>query len=746
MMNRAKKHIGLLAFAFSLMNAASSIAQTPPTFTYVENLINTSINSNGSGGITGPILNNVLQNMLVFAQYPQYNLVRSGNTYVFATSAGTLVNGHCVAIDANGNLVDAGAACGSGGGGSGTVTNVGLALPSSVFTISGSPVTASGTLTGSFSSQTGNQVFAAPNGSFGVPAFRSLVGADIPAIALGSSGNGGVTGSLPNANLANSQLTIAGHSVSLGGSQALACADLSNAGLGCSTATGTSGATIPLLNGANTWSSAQTLSVAPIFTTLSGPLIGHGASALTAGSLSGNTTVFGTTSGTLTTGDCVSINAGNLVDAGGPCTTGGGGGTVNSGTVGQLAFYGSTGTAVSGNADATISVGALTLGIGGSAIGSISLANTTSGATKLNPSATASNTLTLPAATDTLAGIASTQTLTNKTISGSSNTLSNIANASLTNSATTVNGQTCTLGSTCTIATGSGLTVGTTTITGGTSGNIESNNAGVLGEIGTTGSGNVVRATSPTIAGPTVTGAFTATGLVTNADLANASITVSGTTCTLGSTCSPAGGTPTYYPPVETLVTSTGTYTTPTAGASVLPLYLEVDECGGGGGGGGGGFSVIGGAGGNGGTTTFNSISALGGGGGGGGGGPSSTVGVGGVSLGTGTGTASRRIPGGGGTPGNRGSEAYGSRFGTAGTMIPAGTPVTVGGFCSGGAGITTSGGGAKSEEAHFFVSGTISSSYSATIGAAGSAGTPGDGAAGGPGTAGVVDVIAHWQ
>ena len=38
------------------------------------------------------------------------------------------------------------------------------------------------------------------------------------------------------------------------------------------------------------------------------------------GTRSGNTTVYGTTSGTLTNGDCVSINNGNLVDAGGACT------------------------------------------------------------------------------------------------------------------------------------------------------------------------------------------------------------------------------------------------------------------------------------------------------------------------------------------------------------------------------------------------------------------------------------------
>jgi hypothetical protein len=47
-----------------------------------------------------------------------------------------------------------------------------------------------------------------------------------------------------------------------------------------------------------------------------------------------------------------------------------------------------------------------------------------------------------------------TQTLTNKTISGGANTLTNIANASLTNSSITVNGSTVSLGGSVTIVTG----------------------------------------------------------------------------------------------------------------------------------------------------------------------------------------------------------------------------------------------------------------------------------------------------
>jgi hypothetical protein len=79
--------------------------------------------------------------------------------------------------------------------GGGTVTSVALSLPSFI-TVSGSPVTSSGTLTGTLASQTANQVFAAPNGSNGTPTFRSLVAADIPALSYLSSSGGTVSGNL----------------------------------------------------------------------------------------------------------------------------------------------------------------------------------------------------------------------------------------------------------------------------------------------------------------------------------------------------------------------------------------------------------------------------------------------------------------------------------------------------------------------------------------------------------------------
>jgi len=65
----------------------------------------------------------------------------------------------------------------------GTVTSVGLSLPASVFSVTGSPVTSSGTLTGSFTTQSANIIFAGPSsGVASAPTFRSLVAADIPAL------------------------------------------------------------------------------------------------------------------------------------------------------------------------------------------------------------------------------------------------------------------------------------------------------------------------------------------------------------------------------------------------------------------------------------------------------------------------------------------------------------------------------------------------------------------------------------
>lgn len=74
----------------------------------------------------------------------------------------------------------------------GTVASVGLSLPGSVFSVSGSPVTSSGTLAGSFVSQLANLALMSPNGSNGAPSFRSIALADLPTIPFSN-----ITGTVP---------------------------------------------------------------------------------------------------------------------------------------------------------------------------------------------------------------------------------------------------------------------------------------------------------------------------------------------------------------------------------------------------------------------------------------------------------------------------------------------------------------------------------------------------------------------
>ena len=84
--------------------------------------------------------------------------------------------------------------------------------------------------------------------------------------------------------------------------------------------------------------------------------------------------------------------------------------------------------------------------------------------TLIDAVSSAGHVITLPNATTTLVGTNTTDTLTNKSISGATNTLSNIGNASLTNSAITINGTSTSLGGSInvgTVTSVAALTLGT---------------------------------------------------------------------------------------------------------------------------------------------------------------------------------------------------------------------------------------------------------------------------------------------
>ena len=109
---------------------------------------------------------------------------------------------NCLQVDNSGYVTNTGHACGTGSG-SGSVTSVGLSLPTE-FSVANSPVTNSGTLTATWISQAGHSFLAGlDSSSTGTPTFRAIAADDVPTLNQSTTGNAATSTQATNATNVN---------------------------------------------------------------------------------------------------------------------------------------------------------------------------------------------------------------------------------------------------------------------------------------------------------------------------------------------------------------------------------------------------------------------------------------------------------------------------------------------------------------------------------------------------------------
>ena len=246
--------------------APSSLANAELAFNEVDNILYYGKGTGGAGGTATTI--EAIGGSGAYLTLTGTQTVTGAKTFSSTVDLGASAVATTPTSSDNSTKVATTAFVKAQGYGTGSVTSVALSLPAFI-TVSGSPVTGSGTLTGTLASQTANTVFAAPNGSAGTPAFRTLVAADIPALSYLSSSGGTVSGNLTvtgdltingtTTNINSTNLVVEDKNIILGDTTSPTDAGADGGGI---TLKGTTDKTFNWVDAQDAWTSSEYIDVA----------------------------------------------------------------------------------------------------------------------------------------------------------------------------------------------------------------------------------------------------------------------------------------------------------------------------------------------------------------------------------------------------------------------------------------------------------------------------------------------------